>query len=77
MRDQYMRNGEGFMLCYSVIDRRSFNAVLENKNLVERVRNRDDIPLVLVGNKCDLRSKRVVSTEQEIVIAMSGTRVHF
>ncbi|XP_064619645.1 ras-like protein rasD [Lineus longissimus] len=62
MRDQYMRHGEGFILCYSISDRRSFEMVMENKTLIDRVRNRDDMPLVLVATKCDLKEKRVVST---------------
>ena len=62
MREQYMRKGEGFILCYSITDRRSFEEVLEYKKLIDRVQNRDDIPVVLVGNKCDLEDMRKVST---------------
>jgi GTPase SAR1 family protein len=58
-----MRHGEGFILCYSIADRRSFDVVMENKTLIDRVRNRDDMPLVLVATKCDLKEKRVVSVQ--------------
>lgn len=61
MRDQYMRKGEGFIICYDITDRRSFEETLEYKKLIDRVRNRDDIPVVLVGNKCDLQHNRKVS----------------
>ena len=61
MRDQYMRKGEGFIICYDITDRRSFEEALEYKKLVDRVRKRDDIPVVLVGNKCDLAHNRKVS----------------
>ncbi|KAK9303566.1 hypothetical protein QLX08_004788 [Tetragonisca angustula] len=37
MRDQYMRCGEGFMICYSVTDRRSFQEALEYRKLITRV----------------------------------------
>nr|XP_027224832.1 GTP-binding protein Rit2-like [Penaeus vannamei] len=30
MRDQYMRCGEGFLICYSLTDRRSFEEVAEH-----------------------------------------------
>lgn len=61
MRDQYMRCGEGFMICYSVTDRHSFQEVLEYRKLISRVRASEDIPLVLVGNKFDLQHQREVS----------------
>ena len=61
MREQYMRKGEGFIICYSITDRRSFEEAVEYKKLIDRVRNRDDIPVVLVGNKSDLEPARKVS----------------
>jgi GTPase SAR1 family protein len=61
MRDQYMRCGEGFMICYSVTDRHSFQEVIEYRKLISRVRVNEDIPLVLVGNKFDLQHLREVS----------------
>lgn len=60
MREQYMRKGEGFILCYSVTDRRSYDEVLTYKKLINQVRCRDDIPVILVANKCDLHEKRKV-----------------
>lgn len=60
MREQYMRCGEGFIICYSVTDRHSFQETLEYKKLISRVRANEDTPLVLVGNKSDLQSQRRV-----------------
>lgn len=60
MRDQYMRCGEGFMICYSVTDRHSFQEAVEYRKLISRVRASEDIPLVLVGNKFDLQQQRKV-----------------
>ncbi|GCC46047.1 hypothetical protein chiPu_0029991 [Chiloscyllium punctatum] len=62
MRDQYMRGGEGFIICYSITDRRSFQEVIEFKQLIYRVRHTYDIPVVLVGNKSDLCTLRQVNT---------------
>ena len=61
MREQYMRAGEGFIICYSVIARRSFDEALEYKKLIDRVRVADTTPIVLVANKCDLEHLRKVS----------------
>ncbi|XP_064902996.1 GTP-binding protein Rit2 isoform X1 [Columba livia] len=58
MRDQYMRGGEGFIICYSITDRQSFQEAAEFKELIYRVRHTYDIPLVLVGNKIDLEEFR-------------------
>ncbi|XP_012135194.1 ras-related protein interacting with calmodulin isoform X2 [Megachile rotundata] len=69
MRDQYMRCGEGFMICYSVTDRHSFQEALEYRKLITRVRANEDIPLVLVGNKFDLQHQRKVTTEEGKALA--------
>jgi len=60
MREQYMRCGEGFMICYSVTDRHSFQETMEYRKLISRVRANENIPLVLVGNKFDLQQHRKV-----------------
>jgi len=61
MREQYMRTGDGFLICYSVTDRRTFDEASAYKRLIDRVRNADDVPVVLIGNKCDLQLERQVS----------------
>ena len=69
MRDQYMRCGEGFIICYSVTDRHSFQEASEYRKLIARVRLTEDIPLVLVANKLDLQSQRKVTTEEGKTLA--------
>lgn len=64
MREQYMRHGEGFVICYSISDRRSFDEVLSHKKLIDRVRCQEDIPIIVAGNKCDLEHLRKISTEE-------------
>lgn len=59
-----MRCGEGFLICYSVTDRHSFQEALEYRKLIQKVRATEDTPLVLVGNKFDLVAFRKVSTEE-------------
>ncbi|KAG8521643.1 GTP-binding protein Rit2 [Galemys pyrenaicus] len=60
MREQYMRGGEGFIICYSVTDRQSFQEAAKFKELIFQVRRTYEIPLVLVGNKIDLEQFRQV-----------------
>lgn len=63
MREQYMRGGEGFIICYSVTDRQSFQEAAKFKELIFQVRHTYEIPFVLVGNKIDLEQFRQVSAK--------------
>lgn len=65
-----MRCGEGFIICYSICDRHSFQEASEYRKLIARVRLTEDIPLVLVANKLDLQSQRKVSLEEGKALAM-------
>jgi len=66
MRDLYMKNGQGFLLLYSVIAQSSFNEIDDIHSQIVRVKDRDDVPMVLVGNKCDLEDQRVIATSTGI-----------
>ncbi|XP_005106616.1 GTP-binding protein Rit2 [Aplysia californica] len=69
MREQYMRNGEGFILCFSITDRRSFEELVAYRNLINRVRAGEEIPIIIAGNKCDLEQKRKVKYEEGVSLA--------
>ena len=56
-----MRGGEGFLLVYSITSRRSFDEMRKYRETVDRVRNYEQVPVILVGNKSDLESRREVS----------------
>ena len=64
MREQYMRGGEGFILVYTVTEKRSFEELRRFKEMIDRVRNYESVPLVIAGNKCDLERKRQVQTRE-------------
>ena len=59
MREQYMRSGEGFLLVFSLADRRSFEDAARFHKEILRVKDRDEFPVMLVGNKADLDSQRM------------------
>ncbi|XP_067408404.1 GTPase KRas-like isoform X1 [Emydura macquarii macquarii] len=63
MRDQYMRTGEGFLCVFAINNAKSFEDVHHYREQISRVKDSDDVPMVLVGNKCDLPS-RMVDTRQ-------------
>ncbi|VDK89694.1 unnamed protein product [Onchocerca ochengi] len=64
MREQYMRNGRGFLLVYSVTDVRSFEEAPKLFNQVLRVKDKTEYPVLLVANKIDLVNQRKVTAQQ-------------
>eukprot|EP01094_Clydonella_sp_ATCC50884_P024182 TRINITY_DN5_c1_g1_i1.p1 TRINITY_DN5_c1_g1~~TRINITY_DN5_c1_g1_i1.p1 ORF type:complete len:135 (-),score=54.67 TRINITY_DN5_c1_g1_i1:237-641(-) len=64
MRDLYMKNGQGFVLVYSIIAQSTFNDLPDLREQILRVKDCDTVPMVLVGNKCDLQDQRVITQEQ-------------
>lgn len=64
MRDLYMKNGQGFVLVYSITAQSTFNDLQDLREQILRVKDTDDVPMVLVGNKCDLEDERVVGKDQ-------------
>jgi len=64
LREVYMRGGEGFVIVYSITDRKSFSEVTEFRDRTLRVKDAERVPMVLVGNKSDLKSQRVVTIEE-------------
>ena len=65
LRDQYMRSGDGYIIVFSITSVTSFlevNAIKEQLNMVLDVDNNTLIPIILVGNKCDLEEYRQVQS---------------
>lgn len=67
MREQYMRTGEGFLLVYSINSRQSFEEILTFRQQILRVKDKDYFPIIIVGNKCDLDSERLVSRQGKLI----------
>lgn len=63
IRDNYFRSGEGFLCVFSITELESLTAAQELREQVLRVKNDENIPFLLVGNKADLEDRRVVSEE--------------
>jgi small GTP-binding protein len=63
LREVYMRGGEGFIIVYSITDKKSFHEVREFRDRTMRVKDTERVPMILVGNKSDLENQRVVSRE--------------
>ena len=64
-----MRGGEGFILVYTVTEKRSFEEVRRFKAMIDRVRNYEKVPIVIAANKKDLEHKRQISTKEGEIMA--------
>ncbi|KAM4052781.1 GTPase KRas-like [Anomaloglossus baeobatrachus] len=67
MRDQYMQNGEGFLCVFDINDRKSYEEAIRYINQIHHIKNSQDVPMVLVGNKCDLPLCKV---DKELVLVL-------
>lgn len=79
MRDLYIKNGQGFVVVYSITSQQTFQDVRHMKDQIVRVKSGsysgtsegNRIPILLVGNKVDLDHQREVSTHEGMALAQS------
>ncbi|EGV62806.1 RAS1 protein [Yamadazyma tenuis] len=71
MREQYMRTGEGFLLVYSIDSKSSLDELTNFYEQIQRVKESDSVPVLIIGNKCDLENERQVSYEEGELLAKS------
>lgn len=77
MRELYIKSGKGFLLVYSVTDENSLKELLALREQVLRIKDSDNVPMVLIGNKCDLKDDRVLSIEDGIKVSQDWGCVPF
>jgi len=70
IRNNWIEHGDGFILVYSIDNRNSFDEI---KILMDEITTLKDKtpPVVLIGNKCDLKSQREVSKNEGEELAIS------
>jgi len=62
LHDKFIRQGEGFILVYSITAASSFEKVKEVREKILFSKNANHIPMIIVGNKKDLEKERKVDT---------------
>lgn len=67
--DQLIRQADGILVIYSAASRESFNRVSGYPSMIMGARNRVAVPVVLVGNDCDMISEREVAREEGMELA--------
>jgi len=64
MRDQYMRNGQGFLLVFSLTARSTFEEVPSLRTTILQVKESDSVPILLAANKWDMQNDHQVTKEE-------------
>ena len=72
LRDNYVKNGDGFLLVYSITSSQSFEEIEDLIEQIMRAKNIDsenptelskNLSAVIIGNKADLQNERAVSNQ--------------
>jgi len=59
LRDQWITDARGFLLVYCITCRASFEEAVQIRERILRTKDVAKVPIVLVGNKCDLKEREV------------------
>lgn len=55
-----MKQGQGFLLVFSITSMSSLNELSELREQIIRIKDDENVPIVIVGNKSDLEEDRAV-----------------
>lgn len=66
--DELIRQASGFIMVYDITQRQSFEELQKFYDRVLHVKNKSHLPMVLVGNKCDVGEQRKITQEQGIAL---------
>ncbi|KAK2798296.1 Ras- protein rsr1 [Emmonsiellopsis sp. PD_5] len=69
MRELYMKQGQGFLLVFSITSMSSLNELAELREQIIRIKDDENVPIVIVGNKSDLEEDRVVSRSRAFALS--------
>lgn len=70
-REQYVRTTQGFIFVYAITSRSSFDLISPFRQQILRLKDEDNVPMVIAANKCDLESERQVSSAEGQELAKS------
>ncbi|RHZ73549.1 hypothetical protein Glove_230g101 [Diversispora epigaea] len=69
IRDQWIREGEGFLLVYSITSRSTFERIERFRDQISRIKDTESVPVLLVGTNCEKITEREVSREEGMNMA--------
>ncbi|KAL3473929.1 ras family-domain-containing protein [Aspergillus californicus] len=71
MRELYMKQGQGFLLVFSITSNSSLNELSELREQIIRIKDDENVPIVIVGNKSDLEEDRAVPRARAFALSQS------
>ncbi|CAH1781205.1 unnamed protein product [Owenia fusiformis] len=71
MRDLYIKNGQGFVVVYSITSVQTFQDIKTMREQIIRVKGFEKVPIILIGNKCDLEHQREVRHADGLALAQT------
>ncbi|EHK99097.1 putative Ras-related protein RSR1 [Glarea lozoyensis 74030] len=66
-----MKTGQGFLLVFSIISQSSLHELSELREQIIRIKDDENVPIVIVGNKSDLEEDRVISRSKAFSVSQS------
>lgn len=69
LRETFMHTGDGFMLVYSIVDDQTLEELRSIREQILRVHRDKKVPMIVVGNKADMKKDRAVSKEEGKALA--------
>ncbi|EKD12470.1 RAS small monomeric GTPase [Drepanopeziza brunnea f. sp. 'multigermtubi' MB_m1] len=67
----YMKSGQGFLLVFSITSQSSLVELSELRDQIIRIKDDENVPIVIVGNKSDLEEDRVVTRSRAFAVSQS------
>ena len=72
-----MKTGQGFLLVFSITSMSSLYELIELREQIQRIKEEDNVPMVLVGNKSDLEEDRSVPRPKAFKISQDWGNVPY
>ena len=64
LMNYWINFGQAFVLVYAINDKESFEGLVDKRDKILKMKRDDVCPIVIVGNKCDLKEQRKVTVEE-------------
>ena len=71
MIEEWIKFGQGILLVFSINDYESFEKIKRTYDNIVRIKQNQNCPILLIGNKIDLENERVVSYSEAKELAES------
>ncbi|CAK7203778.1 Ras-related protein rsr1 [Sporothrix eucalyptigena] len=77
MRDLYMKTGQGFLLVFSITSPSSLSELTMLRDEIIRVKDDENTPIVIVGNKADLEDQRAVTRSKAFTLSQQWNAPYY